>query len=633
MPSVNENLNAAVHKSRLKFQFHFWIPYIILSAFLFSFLYLSQFTIFSWISLFAIVLVTFFARKKILDKKLVFRILFWFLFITISVTAITLTKPALENISATDSENPEYTDEVQTEYGSVFGVYNSDKSVEIFTGIPYAAPPVGGLRWKAPQEPAKWDGVLKADHFSDCAVQSKIPTLISKLLYMSMGTDILSNATIKDSEKTSEDCLYLNIWKSSKATSEDKLPVIVFIHSGAFTLGSGSSDIYNGESMAEKGVVFVTINYRVGIFGFFANSKLTEESDYGASGNYGILDQIAALEWVKNNITAFGGNPDNITIAGESAGSFSVNFLQASPLAKGLFQRVIGESGGHFGSRGIKGGPMQTIASAEQSGMELEVALNVSSLDELRDVSASDLLKASKNITTRPIVDGYVLPDTVYNIYASGKENDVPVLIGYNANESSIFISLPFPLSLIPKSSTLNAADFISTINGIYGSEASKFLSIYPADNDEQAIESQLKSGSMHWFGWHMYTWANLQSQTSNSEVYAYYFTHIQPGSSEMRKLGAFHGSEIAYAYGNLDKINLPYNDYDYELSDTMLSYWCNFAATGNPNGEGLPEWDAYDNENEKTTMEFGDDVKMISTPNKDQMSFFNEYEATLRSQ
>lgn len=618
-------------KPKSKFQLHFWIPYIIISVFLLAFLYLIQFTVIRGVLLSLILLIIFLIRKKIIEKKLIYRIPIWLIFIIVSVTALAITKPSSVNLPATDSENPEYTDVVQTEYGPVSGVFNSDKSVKIFAGIPYAAPPVDDLRWKAPQEPEKWDGVLKADHFSDCAVQRQIPTAISKLLYTNMGTDILSPSSINANEKISEDCLYLNIWTSSEAASEDKRPVIVYIHGGSYTSGSGSIDIYSGQSMAEKGAVFVTINYRLGILGFFANSELTEESDYGASGNYGILDQIAALKWVKNNISAFGGDPGNITIAGESAGSMSVNILQASPLSKGLFQRVIGESGALFGSRGIKGAAMPTLTSAEQSGLELEKALNVSSLNELRDVSASDLLKASQNIRTQPIVDGYVLPDTIYNIYASGKENDVPTLIGHNENESSLFISFPWPMSLISKYSAVSAADFKSKINDTYGSKANEFLNIYPANNDEQALESQLISGSIHWFDWHMYTWAKLQSQTGNSNVYTYYFSHVQPGTSKIRELGAFHGSEIAYAYGNLDKINLPYEDYDYKLSDTMQSYWYNFAATGNPNGEGLPKWNAFDIKNEKTTMELGDQIEMILTPNKDKMNFFDEYEASIR--
>lgn len=615
----------------LKYQLHFWIPYIMLSILLLSYLYLSSFTILSWVSLFIIIIVTFFIRAKILRSRLLYRIPIWLLFIAISITVITLTKPSIKNKSAVAFDNPKYTDTVQTEYGLVSGVYNKDKSVKIYAGIPYASPPVGELRWKAPQIPQKWEGVLKADHFSNCAEQRKIPTIVSKLLSLSMGTDIMKNSSINDTEQTSEDCLYLNIWTGSKTNKNDKRPVIVYIHGGSFTSGSGSIDIYNGESMAKKGAVFVTINYRLGIFGFLADPKLSAESDYGTSGNYGLLDQIAALKWVQKNIANFGGDPNNVTIAGESAGSMSVNILQASPLAKGLFKRVIGESGANFGSRGIKGAPMQDLSSAEQTGLELTKDLKVSSLNELREEPASDLLKASKRLSTRPIIDGYVLPDSIYSIYASGKENDVPTLIGYNANESSIFISLPWPLSWIPSYSSLNAVDYKAAINKTYGSKADDFLDIYSASDNAKALQSQLSSGTMQWFGWHMFTWARLLSQSSTSNIYFYHFSRIQPGSNTMKQLGASHGSEIAYAYGNLDKNKLEYTDYDYKLSDTMLSYWYNFAATGNPNGNGLPTWDAFDIEHEKNTMEFGDQVEMRSTPNQDKINFFDEYEASIR--
>lgn len=566
--------------------------------------------------------------KKLYNKHLI--PLIFLLFIAIPIILSIINKPAPINLPAVNYKNPEYTQPIKTKYGSISGVYNSNKTVKIFTGIPYAAPPVGDLRWKAPQPPEKWEGILSADKFSNCAVQNRIPTVISKVLSLKMGTDILSHSGISTAEKISEDCLYLNIWTNSNDEKKDKHPVIIYIHGGSYTSGSGSINFYNGESMAKKGAVFVTINYRLGIFGFYANRELTKESDYNASGNYGILDQIMAIKWIKENVSAFGGDPENITIAGESAGSMSVNILQASPLAKGLFQRVIGESGSVFGSRGLKGSIMPTLSIAEKSGSELEKMLEVSSLEDLRSLPSDKLLEVSKNFRNRPIVDGYVLPDTIYNIYASGEENDVPALIGYNGNESSLFICLPWPLSLASQYSAVNAEEFKQKIQATYGNKTDDFFSIYSAGNNDEALKSQLESGAIHWFAWHMYTWANLQSKTGKENVYTYYFTHIQPGSSQLIEWGAFHGSEIAYAYGNLDKIDLSYKDYDYRLSDTMQSYWYNFAATGNPNGAGLPQWSAYNINNEKTTMELGNQIKMIATPNKDEMDFFTKYEASI---
>lgn len=522
-----------------------------------------------------------------------------------------------------DIEGQLVTEPVKIESGLVSGVYNADKSVRLFAGIPYAAPPVGNLRWQPPKKPNAWSGVYAADHFSDCAVQNNSSS--AKLLYSFLETDALKHSNILENAKISEDCLYLNIWTSAKSKDEQR-PVIIYIHGGSFKVGSGSIDIYNGEEMAKKGAVFVTINYRLGILGFIVHPELSKESVHNVSGNYGILDQIASIQWVKNNIAEFGGNPNNITIAGESSGSTSVNILQASPLTKGLFQRAIGESGGLFGDRGSRnGGLIQTLAQAEQAGLKFAQSLKNSSIADLRKMSVDDLLKAAKDFPIRPIIDGYVLPDSIYNIFAEGKQNDIPLLIGSNADESTIFLALPFSTGLLPADKFKEAAEqeFVC--------KSDEYLKLFPANSNAQAAKSQIESDAMQRFSWHMHTWAQLQSKTGKSKVYYYYFDRVQPGPQKFQELGAYHSSEIAYAYHNLSRVNLPYNSTDWRLSEVMSSYWFNFAANGDPNGTGLPKWPPFNVENEQA-MNLGNNIELIPTPHKDKLNFFNSYEAERRA-
>ncbi|MDV4150854.1 carboxylesterase family protein [Clostridium sp. AL.422] len=518
------------------------------------------------------------------------------------------------------------TDAVKTQNGLVSGFYNKDKTVREFTGIPYAAPPVGELRWKSPQPAKSWDGVRQLDHFSDAAMQSKSLPIFSKYLGLALGTDeLLKNSSIKYNEKVSEDCLYLNVWSSAKSSNE-RLPVIVYIHGGSFVYGSGSMDVYNGENMAKKGVVFVNINYRLGIFGFMAHPELTKESEYNSSGNYGILDQIAALQWVKNNISEFGGDPDNVTIAGESAGAGSVNILMASPLAKGLFHRAIAESGAFFSSesRESGGNPERKLSEAEKDGVEIQKSLEKTSISDMREMSAKDLLKLSKNQTIVPNIDGYVLPDTVYKIFKEGNQNDVPILVGSNSDEGSL-LTLPWPAT-----ATVSADKFKDIVAKRYGSLADELLKLYPADSNNKAVESQVKISTDHLFTWQMNTWAKLQSKTGKSKAYYYYFDKVQPGPSRFKELGAYHSAEISYAYNNLDKIDLPYTEIDKKLSDIMSSYWINFATTGNPNGQSLPTWREYNEESDQA-MRLGDKVEMIKTPNKSALELFDIHEENLR--
>ncbi|MDR0763070.1 MAG: carboxylesterase family protein [Bacteroidales bacterium] len=478
---------------------------------------------------------------------------------------------------------------VKINSGTVSGKTTDDGAVKIFMGLPFAVPPVGELRWKVPQPVAAWEGVRECTAPPASAMQGKpVP-------FFCWSKEFL----IPD-EPLSEDCLYLNVWTPAK-TVEDKLPVMVWIHGGGFTGGSGTVPLYNGEAMARKGVVFVTINYRLGIFGFLAHPELSAEDENGVSGNYGILDQIAALKWVQENIGAFGGDPNRVTIAGQSAGAMSVNVLCVSPLAKGLFHRAIAQSGGMFGSRLSLG---QTLQDAEANGKQITDILGVSIAD-LRLFPADSLLTLRGWYALT--VDNVVIPH-VAETFAQGKQNDVPLISGWNADDG---------VSFAPPA---DSETFKQRIRMQYSEKADKLLEIFPAGSAEEAEQSQKLLSSLS-FGWNNYAWAKLQSETGRSKAYMYYFKRVPPGEPNY---GAFHSAEFAYALHTLNRWERPFIDTDYRLEEIMSSYWVNFAKKGNPNGEGLPVWHAFNDDNPEI-IEFGDEVKPAPLPFQNQLYFMNE--------
>jgi para-nitrobenzyl esterase len=505
------------------------------------------------------------------------------------------------------------TDPVRVEQGLLAGASGSSSGIHVYRGIPFAAPPVGDLRWKAPLAPASWQGVRQANEFSNACWQTQYPAAAA--IYQAKLPPL------------SEDCLYLNIWTSAKS-AKDRLPVMVWIHGGGFTRGFAGTSSYNGEVLARKGAVIVTINYRLGVFGFFAHPALSAESGHHASGNYALLDQIAALQWVQRNIAAFGGDAGRVTIFGESAGSWAVNTLMASPLAKGLFRRAIGESGGLFS-------PMRTLADAEKEGEKLAASLTTASsaeanneagqtpssneiLKSLRARPAEELLKASETETVRTIVDGWVLPQDIATIFAQGKQNDVPLIVGYNADEGT---------TLAPQAANLKAMMFIGGVNQRYGARADALLKIYPAGSDEQAVTSFYSAYRDQAFGWEMRTWARQATKSGHQPAYMYYFSRRPPGP-QSAKLRAFHASEIAYVFGTF-VWPFPWEEADKKLSDAITSYWVNFAATGNPNGGSLTKWPAY-NAKDDQALEFGDQIAVRSEINKAGLDFFDSYYQTL---
>ena len=494
-------------------------------------------------------------------------------------------------------------DTVKVEGGLISGTVAD--GVRTFKGIPFAAPPVGELRWKAPQAVVPWQGVRQSDAFGPECPQAPYP---AGSMYASPP------------QRQSEDCLYLNVWTAAK--TGQKLPVMVWIHGGALTRGSGANRTYNGAAFARKGVVLVTINYRLGPLGYLAHPELTNESPQHSSGNYGVLDQIAALKWVQKNIAAFGGDARNVTIFGESAGSWSVNALVATPLAKGLFHRAIGESGGSFGPMSYLKEDKARLTAAEKVGVAFAKAAGADSIKALRAVPAEKIIDVFNNDTegkkfrTSPNVDGWVLPDEIRNIFVQGKQNDVPVIVGSNANEMS---TLTVP-AMVPKT----IEDYRKRIEPLYGEATRDFDALYPVKSDSDVASAYLGSLRDVTFTLPMRTWARMTA-TGRSKAYLYFFSRVPPNPNSSY-LGAYHAAEIAYVFNNLNPQNTMLQEVDRKLAETMTTYWVNFAKTGDPNGKGLPRWTPY-NEKDEPYMDFGDVVQVRQHLLKSQLDFLEQFQ------
>jgi len=445
-------------------------------------------------------------------------------------------------------------------------------SVHAFLGIPYAAPPVGDLRWKPPVPLTKGGGVRKATEFGAHCMQGKV----------------FGDMNFRDAGG-SEDCLTLNVWVPAKASAK-KLPVMVWIYGGGFVAGTTSEARQDGTRLTQQGVIVVSMNYRLGIFGFFVHPELAKESAHEAAGNYGLLDQVAALHWVHDNIAAFGGDPGNVTIFGESAGSFSVSAQMASPLAKGLFQKAIGESGGAFFSGGL---PFEPRSAREEKDAKLvRSKLGVSTLAELRALPAQKLLDAfsppqSRGFDFGPDVDGYFLPEPVPAIFAARNQNDVPLLAGWNHDEGSSEIVFS------PQKPTVETLK--ATAQKEFGDRADEFLKLYPSDSEVHVLRSAEDFAGDRFIAFSTWEWMESQAKTGNQPIYRYRFDLGPPADPKGPPLGAYHSSEIEYVFGQLDsKAGVAWRPEDRQLSREMQKYWANFARSGDPNGPGLPKWPVY---------------------------------------
>ena len=480
---------------------------------------------------------------------------------------------------------------VKVQEGMVQGTF--ENGLAVYKGIPFAAPPVGELRWKTPQPAAKWEGVRQATQFAPAAFQGGNPP-----------------------SGKSEDCLYLNVWTPAKSAKE-KIPVLVWIYGGGFSFGSTAEPGYNGEKLAKKEVVLVSIAYRVGQLGFLAHPELSAENPNHVSGNYGILDQIAGLKWIQKNIAAFGGDPAKVTIFGESAGGISVSMLCASPLAKGLFQGAISESGGSFGPTRAKTYPgenMKTLKQAEADGIAYVQKTGVSSVADLRKMDAAKLHLGMGMGGAWPITDGQVIPDDQHKLYEAGKYNDIPVLIGYNSDEGASFSREKTP------------EEYYAGVKARYGKFADDLIKAYPAtENSVPKTARDLARDAA--FGWQTWSWARLQAKTGKSKVYLYYFDQHPdyPKDSPHYGFGSPHGQEVGYVFMNLDASNPQTTKSDLEISDAMGTYWTNFAKYGNPNGQGVPAWPAFSNENPQV-MYFSQKPYIGPVPSAESLKVLDSY-------
>ncbi len=458
---------------------------------------------------------------------------------------------------------------VKTQQGKVHGKTINDGKVKAFMGLPYAAPPVGDLRWKAPQPPAKWKGERDATKFGAHCAQNHV-----------------FDDMIFQDPAPSEDCLFLNVYAPADASAKSKLPVMFWIHGGGYSGGGSSEPRHNGDFLPTKGVVLVTINYRLGVFGFLATEDLAKEAN-GAAGNYGLLDMVAALQWVKANIGKFGGDPQNVTIFGESAGSFAVSTLMASPAASGLFQKAIGESGSALSDVL----PTDALEAREKADGAWVDSLGVKSLQELRALPADKILDAVKTKGRSgfpPVVDGKLLTEPVAATYAAGRQAHVPLLAGWNRDEGSFLGN-----GMTAKKWMAYAADH-------FNDRAGEFLRLYPGEADEQAMRSAADYGGDSFIAFGTWEWIEAHRKTGESPVYRYHLELAAPPSKYHPGSFAFHSDDIEYIFGTLDtRPGATWRPEDRTLSEQMMSYWTNFAKNGDPNGAGLPEWPKYGKDDE----------------------------------
>ena len=476
------------------------------------------------------------------------------------------------------------TDPVRVEGGAIVGT--TDRGVRVFKGIPYAAPPIGAWRWKPPQPVVAWRGTRDASTFGAECPQTQYPA---------------TSIYVRPLQPQSEDCLFLNVW--TMAAANERRPVLVWIHGGALTRGSGISDVRDGVPLALKGVVLVSLNYRLGPLGYFAHPALSAESPRQASGNYGVLDQIAALQWVQQNIAAFGGDPAKVTIAGESAGAWSVNTLVASPLARGLFVRAIAQSGGRFSRTPHLSQAAGSAASGESVGESLAKTVGADGLAALRAVPVDRLL-AVTNFRTQEVVDGWVLPDEIRTLFANQQHNRVPVIVGSNANEMTSLGGA----ALAPK--TLD--DFRKRMAQQFGEMAAEIERAYDVNADADVVNAALAVSRDTTFSSHMRHWARA-SVAAGSRAWLYYFSHVPP-SPRAGELQAFHAGEIPYVFKVIPSTDpreagFRYGPHDTALAEAMSAYWINFVTTGDPNGQGLTKWSEYRPDSEPY-LEFGAQIR-----------------------
>ena len=519
-------------------------------------------------------------------------------------------------------------EQVKIDTGLLQGtVGTTQPTVRSFKGIPFAAPPLGDNRWKAPQPAVKWDGVRKADAFgAPCAAGAPGGGRGGGRGPAPGAAAPAAPAVAPREPQRAEDCLYANVWTSA-ASPNDKRPVMVWIYGGAFTGGSGGLAWYDGEALASKGPVIVTFNYRLGSLGFFAHPDLAKEAGHPGSGNYGMMDAIAMLQWVQRNIAAFGGDPGKVTIAGESAGAIMVGALVGSPQAKGLFVRAIAESGGWMGLQMNK---MQPASVAEANGVKAMQALNVSSIAELRAKPLSELaIQGPSGL----VIDGYMIPEDTSLTFQAGRQNAVDVLTGSNADEANFGICPGAGLNGRAGGTPMTAANLKAQAERRFGTEAADaFVKMYGVNSDADAPKAaHVACGDE--VNWNMRQWAVAQS-AKGKKAYTYFFSHVQNVNGQPSPQGATHTAELSFVFNNpKGQPAQTWTDNDMKLADQMSSYWANFIMTGNPNGKGLPQWPEYKNLGAGKVMVFGETPQLETATPAAKLQFYSAaYQRMLRN-
>lgn len=531
----------------------------------------------------------------LMNKRKLIRMIPFLSILAITALFFILSKPKTEYKRATRGNTKE-TEVLTLKNGDIKGLYTEDLDVEVYAGIPYAEAPIGDLRWKEPKAKSNWDGVLDCTKFAPNSYQAKKNSIMSTLVDMYAEGGWHPDYTSYPDQYMSEDSLYLNIWRPKNRSGN--LPILVYIHGGSLTGGSSNGDDYNGEAMAREGIIMITISYRLGVFGYFAHPDLISESSNNTTGNYGLLDQIEALKWVNDNASYFGGDKNNITIAGESAGSSSVSALCVSPLAKGLFKRAIGESSSIVGK--YPPHTFRSLDSALSMGKSIMKEMHCNSIEELRKLSPEELIK-TKYINSSMTIDGYAITKSPYETYLAHENNEEALLNGYNVKEADAFV-VPTMLFDLPNKDNIKgklSEYFDETL-------AEEMVLLYKNEIDKDAFSVFNEIISAYWFFMPHYEWSIL-AINNGEDVYRYQFT------KENGYYGTYHSGELIYAYGNLDKSlhGFAYNDSDYSLSKIMVGYFSNFVKYGNPNGDSLPNWKKWESEGD-SLLELGEVIQEI---------------------
>lgn len=579
------------------------ILFIVAALVMLAVLELGKHTIIGWaLSLVAMACFYLLRSKKLFRTGRLVRLAAWCGLLLVFAGILWISWPPVRAVPAVEGRNGGETEIYHVAQGDLRGVFTADGAVEVFAGVPYAKPPVGALRWREPQPAEAWEGTLLADRFAPMSMQTTNLPIVDSLAQIIGYHDYRISLADNYRPPVSEDSLYLNIWKPAGEAAD--LPVLVYIHGGSLQTGQPWYHDYSGESLARDGVIVVNMGYRLGVFGFFADESLAGESPNGTTGNYGLLDQILALKWVQDNIAAFGGNPGNVTLAGESAGSACVTALCTSPLAKGLFRRAVGESSTVTAAEPAHS--FRTLREAYAAGEATKARFEAASIEELRALPAEKLageLSRHHHMT----VDGYALPMTPYEAYARGIHNEEAQLHGFNREESAPFI-------LFGQADLKNYEDKVrAAFDEPY---ASRILALYPASTDAEARRNWADIYTVTLFTYGHWCWER-QALANGIPTYVYHFT------KENGRLGAWHSGEEIYLYGNIPGTSRLFDASDRALSDAMKGYYLNFIRTGDPNGDGLPEWPASSGEGQ--VLEFGEDIGMRPAPYVELYGIFDE--------